>query len=249
VPDDAVKKALVDKKVLAKGEVPRLTVGDNVQVAIGQGLMAATPLQMADAYSTIANGGSRLQPSIIKAIWAPLTPDQSPAVADLTKGTVVQSFEAPVVKETLDMPKEVRDPIVDGLTRVIRGPGVRYGIYHATTGQYLFGKTFPVSIAGKTGTAQGAANLPWNDSSAFGSFSLDPKLPYTVISYLEKAGYGAKAAAPVTKCIWLALDHKVKTTPVFVSDPLDLNSVVAANDMTLPSTSCLNGAFGDVTRG
>jgi penicillin-binding protein 2 len=249
VPDDAVKKALVDKKVLAKGEVPRLTVGDNVQVAIGQGLMAATPLQMADAYSTLANGGSRLQPSIVKAIYAPLTPDASPAVADLSKGTVVQSFDTPIVKDTLEMPPEVRNPIIDGLTRVIRGPGVRFGIYHATTGQYLFGKTFPVNIVGKTGTAQGAANLPWNDSSAFGSFSLDPALPYTVISYLEKSGFGAKAAAPVSKCIWLALDHQVKLSPVFVSDPLDLNSNVAANDMTLPSTACLNGAFGDVTRG
>jgi len=153
------------------------------------------------------------------------------------------------VKDTLEMPTEVRQPIIDGVRRVIRGPGVRFGIYHATTGQYLFGNTFPVDIAGKTGTAQGAASLPWNDSSAFGSFSLDPNLPYTVISYLEKSGYGAKAAAPVSKCVWLALDHKVRTAPVFVSDPLDLNSPVPANDMTLPSSSCLDGAFGNVTRG
>ena len=123
IPDDAVKKALVDKKVLAKGEVPRLTVGDNVQVAIGQGLMAATPLQMADAYSTMANGGSRLQPSIIKAVWEPLTPDASPAVADMTKAVLVQSFETPIVKDQLEMPPEVRQPIIDGLRRVIRGPG------------------------------------------------------------------------------------------------------------------------------
>jgi penicillin-binding protein 2 len=249
IPDDAVKKALVDKKVLAKGEVPRLTVGDNVQVAIGQGLMAATPLQMADAYSTLANGGSRLQPSIIKAIYAPLTPDAGPAVADLAKGKVVQSFETPVVKDQLEMPPEVRQPIVDGLRRVIRGPGVRFGIYHATTGQYLFGNSFPVDIAGKTGTAQGAGNLPWNDSSAFGSFSLDPALPYTVVSYLEKSGYGAKAAAPVTKCVWLALAHKVKTDPVYVSDPLDLNSTEPAPALSLPSSSCLGTGAGVVGRG
>ena len=43
--------------MLGKNEAPRLLVGDNVQVAIGQGLMAATPLQLANAYSTIANGG------------------------------------------------------------------------------------------------------------------------------------------------------------------------------------------------
>ena len=47
-------------------------VGDDVQVAIGQGLLSATPLQAVNAYSTLANGGSRMKPSIIKAIYAPL---------------------------------------------------------------------------------------------------------------------------------------------------------------------------------
>jgi cell division protein FtsI/penicillin-binding protein 2 len=51
IPDDAVKKELVDKKVLAKGEAPRLVTGDLVQVAIGQGLFA-TPLQCLGAWPT-----------------------------------------------------------------------------------------------------------------------------------------------------------------------------------------------------
>ena len=248
IPDDAVKKALIDKHVLAKGEVPRLVVGDNVQVAIGQGLMAATPLQMADAFSTFANGGSLLQPSIVKAIYAPLTPDANPGVANLAAGTIVKSFDQPIVRDRLEMPPEIRQPIIDGLHRVIRGPGVRFGIYHSTTGEYLF-RGFPLDIAGKTGTAQGAAVLPWNDSSAFGAFSLDPALPYTVVSYLEKSGYGAKAAAPVTKCMFLALSNHVHTDPVYVSDPLDVNSTEAAPPMKLPNSSCLGLGFGAVGRG
>jgi penicillin-binding protein 2 len=246
VPDDAVKKALVDKKVLAPGEVPRLVVGDNVQVAIGQGLMAATPLQLTDAYATIANGGFLLQPSIVKAIYAPLTPDASPGVADLGAGTIRQSFDKPVVRDALEMPPEVLDPIREGLHRVIRGPGVPG---HATTGQVLF-KNFPVDISGKTGTAQGAASLPWNDSSAFGGFSVQPELPYTVVSYLEKSGYGSKAAAPVTKCMFLALSGDVTTDPVFASDPLDLNSTVPAQPMQLADQSCLGiTGGGDLGRG
>ena len=40
----------------------------------------ATPIQMADAYATLANHGLLLQPSIVKNIYAPLTPDAGPAV-------------------------------------------------------------------------------------------------------------------------------------------------------------------------
>ncbi len=126
IPDDNVKKALVDKGVLAKGEVPRLVVGDNVQVAIGQGLMAATPLQLTNAYSTLANGGFLLTPTIVKAIYAPLTPDAGPAVADLAAGTLVQSFEKPNVRDQLEMPPEIYDPIIEGVHRVIRGRGVTF---------------------------------------------------------------------------------------------------------------------------
>ena len=240
VPDNASKKALVDKGVLGKGEVPRLVVGDNVLAAIGQGLFASTPLQLADAYATLANGGFLLQPSIIKAIYAPLVPDAGPGMADLAAGTVVKSYDAPVVRDSLEMPANIIQPILNGLHRVIRGKGVKFGIYHATTGEYLF-SGFPVEIDGKTGTAQGAASLPWNDSSVFGAFSTDDTLPYTVVSYLEKSGYGAKAAAPLTKCMFLALAGKVTLDPVQISDPLDLNSTVAAPPKQLRDATCLGG--------
>ncbi|MEI8239003.1 MAG: penicillin-binding transpeptidase domain-containing protein, partial [Actinomycetota bacterium] len=114
VPDSAIKRELVAKGVLAKNEVPRLVVGDNVQVAIGQGLMAATPLQLARAFATIANQGFLLAPSIVRAIWAPLTPDRSPAVADLGAGTIRRSFDTPVVRDALEMPPEILEPIRDG---------------------------------------------------------------------------------------------------------------------------------------
>ena len=119
IPDDAVKKELVDQGVLAKGEVGRLLVGDNVQVAIGQGLMAATPLQMANGYSTIANGGFLRTPTIVKNVYQPLVPDLSPGLADLSKAVLYQTFETPAYKDQLEMPPDIRDPIVDGLKRVV----------------------------------------------------------------------------------------------------------------------------------
>lgn len=250
VPDDAVKAELVDLGVLSKGEVPRLVAGDSLQVAIGQGLMAATPLQLANAYSTIANGGFLQEPSIIKNIYAPLTPDRAAGLADLLAGTVVKSFEQSVNIDALEMPPEIYNPIIEGLTRVITGPGTTYDFYHATTGESLF-KGFQVSIAGKTGTVQGTGKYPWNDSSVFAGFGLPANaddvsspVPYTVVAYLEKSGYGSKAAAPVAKCIFLALTGGADLDPVLISDPLDVTSNEVAPPRVLDPARCLGGSAG-----
>jgi penicillin-binding protein 2 len=249
IPDNEVKADLVAKGVLAKGEVPRLTVGDEVQAAIGQGLMAATPLQLANAYSTIANQGFLMQPQIVKAIYAPLTPDKAPFVADLARGTVEQDFSAPIIKGQLDMPPEILDPILAGTRRVIRGPGTTYpgNYYHATTGEGVF-KDFPkdVDLHGKTGTAQGRANLPWNDSSVFNAFATDVDLPFTVTAYLEKSGYGASAAAPLVKCMFLALSGHLAIDPVRISDALDLSSDLPAKPQHLSDTACLGGSAAGI---
>ena len=251
IPDDAIKKELVDNKVLGKNEEPRLLVGDNVQVAIGQGLMAATPLQLTNAYSTIANGGFLRQPTVVKNILEPLVPDLGPGVADLSKAIVYRSFDGHAYKDQLEMPPEIYGPILGGLSRVtnaagLRKPGVTYpsNFYHATTGEVLF-QSYPMKdlpIAGKTGTAQGAGSYPWNDSSAFGGFSLDSTKPYTVVAYLEKSGFGSKAAAPVVKCIFTALAGKTVMDPVLPSDQLDLNSLETAPPTQLKDTSCMPDA-------
>ena len=95
IPDDAVKKELVDKHVLAKGEAPRLLVGDNVQVAIGQGLMAATPLQMANGYSTIANGGFLRPADDRQEHLRAARARPQPGMADLSQGASSTSPSTP----------------------------------------------------------------------------------------------------------------------------------------------------------
>jgi penicillin-binding protein 2 len=249
VPDTPIKQALIKTGKFGKNEVPQLVVGDDVQVAIGQGLLSATPLQAVNAYSTLANGGHRLQPNIIKAIYAPLTPNSDmPEVADLARGTVVQSFVAPTVANEVQIDEEAHDQVIAGLRRVITGPGVNYpkSFYHATTGEDLFSGYEGMPIAGKTGTAQGAGGYPWNDSSAFGAFSTDGERPYAVYAYLEKAGYGAKAAGPVVKCVFLALSDPTRMSAVQISDQLDINSEQVAAPQHLADASCLGaGASTD----
>ena len=58
VPNKALKQRLAASGAIAKEEGKGYYVGDNVQFAIGQGLLAATPLQLAVAYSVYGNDGT-----------------------------------------------------------------------------------------------------------------------------------------------------------------------------------------------
>lgn len=248
VPDAELKREYADLGIISDDEGRSYYVGDNVQLSIGQGLLSATPIQVAAGYSAIANGGLVLQPTILKAIWNPGVPDGEPGYADLTKATLHSEAGGPIIVQTIRMTPEVRDPIVLGLRRVITGPGSANG--RSTTGEELFAD-YPaeaIQIAGKTGTAQGANNYPWNDSSVFAAFSVDPaqstfpdlENPFVVVAYLEKAGYGSQAAAPLTKCTYLMLSGAIIPDPIEPSAPLDLSQTVAAPsqsklDLTQPT--------------
>jgi penicillin-binding protein 2 len=248
IPSKALKQRLAASGAIAKDEGRGFYVGDNVQFSIGQGLLSATPLQLAVAYGALANGGKVLRPRVVRAILAPGTPNGKSGSVNLYKGTVLQSFAEPQVVRDIEIRPEILDPIVRGLTRVIEGPGTTSDFYHSTTGEKLF-RSYPsksLPIAGKTGTAQGAGNLPWNDSSVFGSFSKDPKQPYSVVAYLEKSGYGSRAAAPVVKCVYTALAGKTTVAKAVPADPLDIASFAVASPQLLPNPLCLVGVGSSV---
>jgi penicillin-binding protein 2 len=248
VPSLALKKRLAADGAIAKEEGRGYYVGDNVQFSIGQGLLSASPLQLAVAYGALGNGGQVLRPRVVRAIWAPGTPNGKSGRVDLTAGTIVQNFVDPQVLNDIGMREEIREAIVGGLTRVITGPGVTSDFYHATTGEKLF-RSYPkraLPIAGKTGTVQGAGNLPWNDSSVFGAFSKDPAQPYTAVAYLEKSGYGSRAAAPVVKCVFTALAGKIRVDTAVPADPLDIASYAVAAPQMLPNPLCLVGVGSSV---
>ena len=238
VPTNELKRQLIEDGVLSEDEADTLQQGDLLQLAIGQGLLAATPLQLAVAYSTIANSGAVLQPHVVQAILEPETPDGAPGFADLARATVAVQI-APVSK-AIPMPPEIRDPINDGIRRNILGPGFNG---RSTTAEELF-RDYPpeaIQVAGKTGTAQGRLSYPWNDSSAFAAYSIDPMRPFTVVSYLEKSGFGSTGAAPVVKCMFLALSGhpRVVLDPVEVSETLDLTQTVPAEDLPDVDTGCM----------
>ena len=252
VPDRELKRIYAERGVISADEGKGYFVGDNVQLAIGQGLLSATPLHLANGYATIANRGFLLQPTIVRAIWNPGVPDGKPGFADLEQGTIYEDLSEPTLIHQISMPDDIRDPILHGLQRVIYGPGVVSDYPHKTTGEHLF-LNYPrgeeaIPLAGKTGTAQGAYNYPWNDSSVFTGFSTDDTRPYVVTAYLEKAGYGSQAAAPVVKCTFLALSGIAPMDPVELSEPLDLAATVSAPSLELDLATrqyCYQSKFGD----
>jgi penicillin-binding protein 2 len=156
--------------------------GDNANLAIGQGELAVTPLQLANAYATFANGGT---------LWAPRLGTE---IVD-AEGKKVRDVTPRAVRR-LDLSPAIRNPILAGLKGVVNDPkGTAHGAFLG----------FPhdrMPLAGKTGTAE-VANK--QDSAIFAAFGPadDPQFQVTVL--LEEAGFGADAAAPVVRRIIDAL--------------------------------------------
>ncbi|HZB40182.1 MAG TPA: penicillin-binding transpeptidase domain-containing protein, partial [Ilumatobacter sp.] len=119
VPDRALKARYADLGVISEEEGQAYYPGDNVQFAIGQGLLSATPMQLTTGYAALANRGFVLQPKIVQAIWNPGVPDLDIGLVDFSKGTIFEDRSDPVLVRQIPMPDEIRDPIVNGLRRVV----------------------------------------------------------------------------------------------------------------------------------
>ncbi|MDA8044584.1 MAG: penicillin-binding protein 2 [Actinomycetota bacterium] len=175
--------------------------GDAIESAIGQDDVAVTPLQLANAYAAFANGGT---------LW-------SPAVAldaENARGQVVQTFAARKLGASPHLTAAERQAMIAGFVGVTANPqGTAYG---------SFGKTaYPISVAGKTGTAQVVFGIPHNSpaykqtTSVFTSFAPATAPQYVVDCFMSQAGYGADAAAPVARQVYDVLFHQpVLATPL-----------------------------------
>jgi penicillin-binding protein 2 len=151
--------------------------GQAAIAAIGQGYVTATPLQLANAYTALANGGTLYAPTLGEALVSPA-------------GKVVQKIN-PTVARKLPVSSETLAYMRSALAGVVT-QGTAAGAFAG----------FPlnqVCVAGKTGTAQIEGK---NATSVFASFAPcnNPKL--VVIVMLPDSGYGADVAAPAVKQVW-----------------------------------------------
>ena len=174
---------------ISKGELTDRpwTVGDNVNLAVGQGDLQADPLQMAVAYAAIANGGTVVTPHVGMSVE-----DQD--------GRVIQEIQ-PEPKRQVDIDPAWRQTILDGLHAAATEPG---GTSYPVFGEY------PVQIAGKTGTAERPGHL---DQSWYIALAPYPDPKYVVAVTIEEGVFGVDSAAPAARDIFNQLLH-VKASKV-----------------------------------
>jgi penicillin-binding protein 2 len=152
------------------------SVGDNINLSVGQGDLQANPLQMAVAYATIANGGRVLRPRLGMRI-------------EDSAGRALQQLEAPTARR-LKIDAAFRQAIMEGLAGAAGGPG--------GTSTPVF-EGFPIPIAGKTGTAE--KGLGRADQSWYVALAPYPDPKYVVAVTDEAGGFGAETAAPMARRI------------------------------------------------
>ena len=147
--------------------------GDAVNMSIGQGDVLTTPLQVANTFAAIANRGTLWRPHITKAV---IRPDgERREVAPEKIG------ELPVRRAYLDF-------IDQGLQGVTAEDG---------TAGSVFG-SFPIKVAGKTGTAELKPKQPFAWFAAYGPVE-QPR--YVVVAMVEEGGSGSQSAAPIVRRI------------------------------------------------
>ena len=168
--DDLFKKKLTDRP---------WSVGDNINLSVGQGDLQADPLQMAVAYATIANGGRVLRPRL------------GLRIEDAT-GRALQELDAPTARRVKIAP-ETRNAILEGLHGAASAPG--------GTSTPVF-QDFPIPIAGKNGTAEHVGKA---DQSWYVALAPYPNPRYVVAVTDEAGGFGADTAAPMARRILAAL--------------------------------------------
>ena len=156
------------------------SVGDNINLAVGQGDLKANPLQLAVAYATVANGGNVVRPHLGQRI-------------EDASGRVLQELEPPTPRK-LPIDAAYREAILDGLRGAASEPG-------GTSTSVFAG--FPVPIAGKTGTAE--KGLGRADQSWYVALAPYPDFQYVVAVTDEAGGFGADTAAPMARDILATL--------------------------------------------
>ena len=148
--------------------------GYTINLSIGQGYLQVSPLQLAVAYSALANGGTVVRPHVGKAI---------------VRGESVRPLQFPPARKLKLVDAWA---IRDGLFQAAHSP--------TGTSSAVFAN-FPIPVAGKTGTAEAP---PGSDHSWYASWAPASHPKVVVVVFVAHGGFGAEAAAPAARDIYQA---------------------------------------------
>ncbi|MGO9834629.1 MAG: penicillin-binding protein 2 [Polyangiaceae bacterium] len=159
-------------------------VGFTLNMAIGEGDVTVTPLQLALAYSALANGGTLYQPQVVRAV-------------ETSDSAVVQEFPPRIRRQIALLPDSLR-LVTTALYDVVNDP----------TGTAFPARDPSLDVAGKTGTAQTGyvakkeddAKMAWflsQNHAWFASFAPARSPEIAVAVLVEHGGSGPEVAVPV----------------------------------------------------
>ena len=156
-------------KEKTKGE--RWYIGDTYHLAIGQGDILVTPLQMTVALASIANGGVLYQPQIVDKI------------VDLG-GKIIEDIPTKIIRQGFIQEKNI-EIVQEGMRQAVLTGSARSLI------------DLPVEVAGKTGTAQfGSAGQTHAWFIGYAPYE-NPEIILTIL--IEGGGEGSQIALPIAK--------------------------------------------------
>jgi penicillin-binding protein 2 len=163
--------------------------GETLSVAIGQGYVTATPLQMANMMAAVANGGKLYRPRLVNKV-------------ESVDGATVREY-GPELIRTIELKPDTLARVHNALADVVSGAG---GTGGAARSQLI-------AVAGKTGTAQviemKGAYLKSEQLSQFQrdhawfvayAPAQNPRIAIAVLA--EHGGHGGSAAAPMAKMVF-----------------------------------------------
>lgn len=155
-------------------------IGDTYHVAIGQGDLLVTPLQVANYIAAIANGGTLYEPHLLFETSSEASAGHVRRASRVKKSNIIDDSYLKIVRE-----------------------GMRQTI---TSGSAQSLADLPIDVAGKTGTAEMGSRKPYAWFTGFAPFK-SPQIVVAVV--IEDAGEGSTYAVPVAKEImqWWALNR------------------------------------------
>jgi len=175
-------------KRFKRPEQQKWYAGETISIGIGQGYNAYTPIQLAQAMATLADGGAMYRPHLIAYVDDPRTGERRPVEPELVHRVPVRRDHLEFVKRALA------------------------GVNKEGTAARSFANA-PYTSGGKTGTAQ-LIGIKQNekyeeskvaerlrDHSLFIAFAPleNPKIALSVV--VENGGFGARAAAPIARTV------------------------------------------------